>query len=420
MKLWIPRNLTQIREHLRDPLFKNAYFLMFSSLTSAGSGFFFWLIAARFYSAEEVGLASAIIAAMGIISMFSLLGFDVSLVRYLPEREGKNDLINTCFTISLIFALLLTLVFLSGLEIWTPALSILKDNRLLLFLFIIFTVISPLGGLQRQGLYVGLREAKYTFIHSTVTLARIGVVPLLTAFGALGIYFSYGLTPLLAVVVGVFLTKRIYSYKPMPTIKKEVVKDVFLFSSGNYFARIFEKLPGFVLPIIVINIVGAEMNAYFYIAWQISLLLLAIPRFTSMSLLAEGSHNNIDFSFNVKRATKFIILALGLTIIVILLFGKYILWIFGEEYSKNSYNILVILALGGFPFALNNIYATIERIQKRMKHLVVIYGTIAVITIIGTYLLLPKIGIIGVGIAWVIGNTTVAVKTASRVFTYSR
>ncbi len=50
MKLWLPKNRKQLKQHLNDPLFKNAYFLMLSSVTSAGSGFFFWLIAARFYS----------------------------------------------------------------------------------------------------------------------------------------------------------------------------------------------------------------------------------------------------------------------------------------------------------------------------------------------------------------------------------
>ena len=59
MRLWIPRSWEELRRHLKDPLFKNAYFLMFSSLTSAGSGFFFWLIAARFYSTADIGLASA-------------------------------------------------------------------------------------------------------------------------------------------------------------------------------------------------------------------------------------------------------------------------------------------------------------------------------------------------------------------------
>ena len=102
MGLWIPKNREELKKHLSDPLFKNAYFLMFSSLTSAGSGFFFWLIAARFYSTADIGLASAIISAMGLISMLSLSGFDISLVRFLPEREDKKEPINSCcLTISL-------------------------------------------------------------------------------------------------------------------------------------------------------------------------------------------------------------------------------------------------------------------------------------------------------------------------------
>jgi len=90
MKIWLPKNRKELKKHLSDPLFKNAYFLMFSSLTSAGSGFFFWLIAARFYSAVNAGIASAIISATGLISMPSL--FMVLLSRlykygYNPLRE---------------------------------------------------------------------------------------------------------------------------------------------------------------------------------------------------------------------------------------------------------------------------------------------------------------------------------------------
>jgi len=102
-----PKKLLQFS---KDPLYKNSIFLMASSVTAAGSGFFFWMIAARFYSAEDVGLASAIISAMGFLSMLSLLGFDISLMRFLPEREDKKELINTCLTVSFIFALALTAI----------------------------------------------------------------------------------------------------------------------------------------------------------------------------------------------------------------------------------------------------------------------------------------------------------------------
>jgi len=93
MNLWLPKNRKELKKHLSDPLFKNACFLMFSSLTSAGSGFF-WLIAARFYSTADIDLASAIISAMDLISMLSLLGFDISLVRFPREREDKEIIDN--------------------------------------------------------------------------------------------------------------------------------------------------------------------------------------------------------------------------------------------------------------------------------------------------------------------------------------
>ncbi len=292
MKIWIPKNYHDLKAHLRDPLFKNAYFLMFSSLTAAGSGFFFWLIAARFYSTADVGLASAIIAAMGLISIFSLLGFDISLVRFLPERKDRAEMINTCLTISFLVSLILALIFVAGINIWSPSLIIIRENKFLLLLFAAFTSVAPMAGLLSQGVFAGFRKTEYSFYQTIVIFVRLAIVPFLAAFGALGIYAAYGLTPVLAFIVGVLLTSRIFPYKPIPAIKREVLNDIFHFSSGNYVARMLEDTPRVVLPIMVINVLGAETNAYFFIAWQISVLLLAIPRFTSISLLAEGSHNH--------------------------------------------------------------------------------------------------------------------------------
>lgn len=408
MNLRLPKNLTELKQHLSDPLFKNAYFLMLSSEMSAGSGFFFWLIAARFYSAGDLGLASAIIAAMGLLGMLSMLGFDISLIRFLPEREDKNELINSCLTLSFISSLALIAIFIAGIEVWSPSLSIIKANKLLYLLFIVFTAVAPLRGLQSQGVFVGFRKTEYSFVQTIVTLARIGIVPFLVAFGALGIYASYGLTSILAFGVGTFLTSKIFPYKLVPTVKGYIINDIIHFSFGNYIARIFEMIPTFVLPIMVINLLGAEMNAYFYIAWQFSFLLLSVPRWTSMSLLAEGSYNREALRRNTKRAAKFISLILGAAIIAILLFGKYLLGIFGVEYARNSFEVLSILMLGSIPFAFNALYATIKRIQKEIKPVIWVYGGIAIITLVVSYILMQSIGIIGAGIAWILGNGVVS------------
>ncbi|MFW6120326.1 MAG: lipopolysaccharide biosynthesis protein [Petrotogales bacterium] len=399
-------------------MFKNAYFLMFSSLTHAGSGFFFWLITARFYTAEEVGISSAIISTMALISIFSLFGFDVSLIRFLPRREEKVELINTCFIISFCFSLFLSLIFITLVETLAPSLVIIKENKSLCLLFVIFTVVAPLKGLQTEGIFVGFRKAEYSFFQTIVTIARVGVVPFLIAYGAVGIYGSYGLTPILAFTLGMFFIKRIYpSYKIKMFVKKEVIKDIFHFSSGNYFARVLEMMPHFILPIMVINILGAEKNAYFYIAWQISFLVLAVPRFTSMSLLAEGSYNSEKVRKNLIKATKFILVLLTILILGIFFFGKYILLIFGEDYFKNSFWILVVLSIGSVPFSFNVLYISIKRIQKQVKPLIYVYGLVAVITLSTSYLLMQSMGLIGVGFAWILGNGLVACTIIKKLYT---
>jgi O-antigen/teichoic acid export membrane protein len=409
MKLRIQKKRNELTQHLNDPLYKNAYFLMLSSVTSAGAGFFFWLIVARFYSTEEVGLASAIIAAMGLISMFSLLGFDISLVRFLPEREDKNELINSCLTISFIFSLALILIFIAGISIWSPSLSIIRENKFLLLLFVLFTAAASLTNLQIGGVFVGFRKTEYVFVQNIAILVRIVIVPFLVAFGAFGIYVSYGLTPILAFVLGIFLISKVYpSYKPVPVIKKGVVRDIFHFSLGNYLAKICEELPFFILPIMVINLLGAEKTAYFFIAWQISFLLLSVPRFTSASLLAEGSFSPTELNKTTKRAMKLIFTLLLLTLIGIFLFGNYLLGLFGGEYAKNSFGLLLILCIASLPYAVNAIYATLKRVQKETKPVIYVYGCTAIITLMGSYLLMLSMGLIGVGIAWVAGNGIVS------------
>ncbi len=416
MNLWIPRNPKELKQHLNDPLFKNAYFLMANTLLSAAIGFFFWTFAARFYSAQDVGLGSALLSAGGLLSMFSILGFDIGLIRYLPEEKNKGEMINTCFTITLLISLLLSIIFLLGLEIWSPALDMLRNNVFFGLVFIFFTMFGSISSLQTS-VFIAFREAKYAFVKNFAIAFKIAILPLLVAFGAFGVYLSAGFSSILAFLFGFLFILRLYSsYKPIPVIRKRVVNDILHYSSGNYIANIFAGLPSVVLPIMVINILSAEMNAYFYIAWAISGLLLAIPLATSTSLLAEGSFLPEELGKNAIRALKFIFILLAVAIIGIFLFGKYVLLLFGVEYARNSFEVLLILALGSIPFAFNSLYAATKRVQKEIKPVVYVYGSIAIITLAASYLLMQNLGIIGVGIAWLLANGLICIFIAFEAY----
>ena len=73
----------------RLSLYRNAIYLMLNSAMYALTGFFFWIVAARLYPPEVVGLASSVIAAIGLLSLLSTLGLDYGLLRFLPAAGDE-------------------------------------------------------------------------------------------------------------------------------------------------------------------------------------------------------------------------------------------------------------------------------------------------------------------------------------------
>ena len=56
----------------------------------------------------------------------------------------------------------------------------------------------------------------------------------------------------------VMLAQR--TYRPVPTIRRDVVGKTVRFSLGNYAAETLRELPGFVLPIIILNVFTARFE----------------------------------------------------------------------------------------------------------------------------------------------------------------
>lgn len=395
-------------DHKNDPLFKNSYYLIGNTFVTAAIGFIFWIIAARLYTTEQIGISSAIISAMSLITIFSLLGLDISIIRYLPDKD-KKGLINTSFTITSIVTLLLSTIFISGLNFWAPNLIILKEDFWFGVAFIIFTVFYSIFTLQLS-VFIGFKAVKYSFLQSFINMVKIVLLPLLIILGAFGIFVSFGFFYVVAFFVGnIFISRFFHAYKYIPSIKPHLLKDMIRYSFDNYISNIFYSIPNFLLPLIVLNVLGAVTNAYFYIAWTFSTIMLTIPFAVSRSLLAEGSSSPVEVKTNIYRTFKFTFTILGLANILIIIFGKFILNLFGAEYAVNGYYILIILSLTSFPFAFVQLFTSLKRIEKDMKPVIVVNIGVAVITIILGYLLMEYLGLIGIGYSWLTANILIAI-----------
>ena len=58
---------------------------MLTSVTSGGFGFIFWILAAKLYPKEDVGVATALISAMSLIVLLSRFGF-VFFVEFISAK----------------------------------------------------------------------------------------------------------------------------------------------------------------------------------------------------------------------------------------------------------------------------------------------------------------------------------------------
>lgn len=391
----------------KNPLYRNSFYLIFNMIISAGSGFFFWILATKFYSSAEVGLGSALISATALLYIFTLFGMDISIIRFIESQKQKKEMINTAFTLTAILAFLLSIILLGGIKLWSPALVLLYNNWIYVLSFVIFGITGSLFELQ-SNVFVGFREAKYAFFQSIITLSRLIFLPLIVSLGAFGIYLSAGLSYMIAFIVGNILILKVYSiYRPKITFNKNIFKKMFNYSFTNYIANIFFYLPNVILPIIVINVLGVTMNAYFFIAWKISFILNTIAFATSRSLLAEGSFSPSELKINVFKSLKFILILLIPAIIILIIFGRTILLIFSPEYSLYSYNLLITLSIGSIPYSINIVYTSIKRVKKQIRSVILVFGITTCITVISGFFLMPIIGIVGVGYAWIFSNTLV-------------
>jgi len=104
--------------NIRSSLFANSLYLMLATGAVTGLGFVFWVIIARSYSAETVGVATTLLSLSGLISLLSLAGFDTTLVRFLPRSSRKNDYINSGLMVVAALSIVLSLGGI-GLLRWT-------------------------------------------------------------------------------------------------------------------------------------------------------------------------------------------------------------------------------------------------------------------------------------------------------------
>lgn len=397
---------------MKDSLYKNSIYLMISSGVMAAFGFFFWLICARLFSAEDIGLATTIISVMGLIASISVLGLNSGLVRYLPTSKEKNNKINTCFTVVALTAIIVSTIFILGLAKFSPRLLFIKENILMSFAFIFFMVIYSMSSII-ESVFVAFRSAKFVLLKNSIfSVIKLGlpfVFFSLGIMGAFGIFSAYMTAAFIAfgVVFSVLIYK--FHYKPRFVFYDSVITKIGKFSFVLYLAGFVGGLSSTLMPLIITNTLHPETTAYYFMAMQIVSLLFVVSSATNNSLFAEGSANVKSLRKNVFKSIWIISVLLIPAILLTFLFGHFVLEAFGEEYSIQGLNFLKLMALSSILVAVNSVFGSVFKVKKRVFG-IIIASSVSAATILGlSFIFMKSYGLMGIAYAYIIGQAVTAI-----------
>lgn len=400
---------------LHDSLFKNAFFLMLSSISTAGFGFIFWFLAAKFYSASDVGIATGIMSSMTLIVNLSRFGLDYSIIRFFPTHD-KCKVFSTSTVISTLIALIFGLIFISGINSFSPELSFLRSPLYTLFYFISLTSSSVI--FMAGIFFVAIREAEFQLYLNLIVGSRVLFVILFISLGAIGIFYAVGASFFIAFLISLVLILKSGTDLKLK-IDRKFLTDSFNFSAGNFLTGLFMTVPNTLLPIMILNMHLVEQAAYYYIVFGIVSLLFMIPESISTSLFVEGS-NGQSLKKTVIQSLVIIFLLLTPIALFFYLCGSLILGFIGQDYVAGGLGVFTLMIFASFFVVVNNIYFAIKRIQKDTKEITLLSGIIFVLLIGLAYLLIPVLGIEGIGYAWIISYGIGALIIIIQVFRKAR
>jgi len=403
---------------LRVPMYREAYALVLSGGISSVLGLAFWTAAARSYDPDVVGLNSAVISAMMFLAGVSQLNLANAAVRFLPAAGlAAMRFAITIYLLSLASAVVATTAFLAGVGIWTPSLSFLRDTPGFAAAFTVSAMAWAAFNLQHS-LLIGLRRAIWVPVENgAYSAGKLALVLILAnAWPYWGIFASWTIALALTVLptVTLILGRMIPRHVVLtgPRVVPPNWSNVSRYVAGDYLGGLCWLASTTLVPLIVLEQSGAAANAYFSLSWVIVLPLYTVGASMGSSLVVSAVFDAGELktlAYRMLRQTALLVVPLAIALFIA---APYILRVFGESYSSHGTWTLRLLALATIPGMLTTMCVNVARVQRRMSMVTLVFAAQSALVLGLSWISVKPYGLIGAGLAWLVGQSVVAAVVA--------
>jgi O-antigen/teichoic acid export membrane protein len=370
----------------QDEMIWNSLFLVLNTGLQSGTGFLFWFITARLFSPSDVGKGSALISGVSLIGGFALLGLNMGMGKYLPNARNRDALISSGLAMVATVGALGAVIYILLTPYVAPELAFVDKSPKLLVSFVLITSALAINTLT-DNIFIALRKAKYTVLVDGVIggFGKVALAFVVAGAGAYGLFLASSIAIVFAAAASLLLILLAMRVRTELRRPLQVLKPLLAFSGANYIASIVNTVAGLVIPIILLDRLGADSAAYYFVVFQMAQLVYTAGAALEQTLLTEGSREDADMRQLRRRSLRLLVIFFVVSAVIMIGLGRWLLLAFGQAYYQHGYTTLVILVLAAAPISLNFWLQTILRLAGKLRAIIVVNTIGSVATVAGTW-----------------------------------
>jgi O-antigen/teichoic acid export membrane protein len=395
----------------RTPQHRDGLALVLSAGITSVLGLVYWILVARLYDPATVGVNSAVLSTMTLLGTAAQLNMGNALLRFVPVAGRQvRALVVGCYAVAIAVAASAGAVFALGASWWAPELYAAFGGSQLLAFFVVSAPIWTMFVIQDYVLPAIKRATLVPLENLMFSVLKIVLLGGAAVLGmSSGIAVSWvAATGVIVLIVTVYLVRvlpRRIESEPAPTAVS--VRDIASFVRSDYLGVVFLLAAVFGLPLLVLARLGPEAAAVYGVVWQIAYAFYLVVNGMGQSLVAHvaAEPHRLDAACRgmiTKAMTLLVPAVLGCAVL-----AHPVLSLFGTMYADEGSLLLALLALSAIPNVITSAAVWAARVRRDGRVLFGLPAAITTAVIAGSWYLMPVMGVLGTGVAW-LGAQTVA------------
>ncbi|MFC4947696.1 phosphotransferase [Pseudonocardia sp. GCM10023141] len=395
------------------PSHRDGLALVLSSGLTSVVGLLYWVVAARFFAPEVLGVSSVAISTMMLLGGIAHLNMTYALLRFVPVagRQARR-LVLGGYLAGAGSATIVGAGFALGAPWWAPELVATFGQGPLVIFFVIATPLWSIFVMQ-DFVLTGIRRAGVVplenFLFALLKIGLLIVASFVVVPGGIAISWVIA-TAVIVIGMNAWLLRAVPRHGAAAADRAVPISigAIARFVRADYAGAVFWQAALFGMPVIVLARLGASDAAVYGITWTIAQAIYTVSSGMGQSMVAHSASDpgSLDAARRamIRRALSLVVPAVA----VIALGAPVILSVFGAHYAENGTATLVLAALSAVPNVITAATVNSARVRQRMGVLFAVPTSVALIVIFGSWVLMPRLGIVAVGLSWLGAQVLVA------------